>query len=190
MEEFKLFRKIVKWMLSRDGISTNDITKMANLTLQHYRILMETAVKPEHISAQLKAKVQDFNKKHYDEFMTAKHLEELEEDPNFVPEEAVVTLEVGEENHNTQIVGTSTDNHSDSYLQFDNEEDDLKEIKTEDFEKKTQEASAVNELMYSEERNKRRVRERAQEKIFFETLQRLRDVTPEHMSFDIILKHE
>lgn len=189
MEEFKLFRKIVKWMLAKDGISTNDITQMANLTLQHYRILMETTVKPEHISAALKAKVQDFNKKHFDEYMTDKHLDELVDDPKFVPQESVVTLEVGEEHHRTQI-GTSTDNLSDSYLQFDNVEDELKEVPSKDFQKKAEEASAVNELIYSEERNKRRVRERAQEKIFFETLQRLRDVTPEHMSFDIILKHE
>ena len=50
-------------------------------------------------------------------------------------------------------------------------------------------SNSVNNLLYDDDRNKRRIAERAQEKVFNEALQRLRDVTPDHMTFDIILKH-
>jgi len=180
MEEFTTFRKIVTWMLSKNGVSTNDITKMASITIDHYHLIMDGGVKAEHISTSLKVKIQDFNKKHFTDYLEAKTIDNLQDDPKFVPEKDKNPLPdiifVSEENNEMKKESSFTATIPDKAISEQNEEAHIQ-------------SNSVNNLLYDDDRNKRRIAERAQEKVFNEALQRLRDVTPDHMTFDIILKH-
>lgn len=51
-------------------------------------------------------------------------------------------------------------------------------------------SEAINKLIYNPTKEEKRKIERAQEKIFYEQLQRLHDVVPDHITFDIILKRK
>jgi len=164
MDEIKRFKQIVAWMMKKEDITINDILNLAKMSKEWYSLITERGVKTEHISASVKVVVQNFNKKYYVDYLADKEIDKLDDDPDFVP-------------------GQDSDEKED-HLPDPNPA--MVEPQIEDAEV---EAKAVGELLYNETRSKRRIAERAQEKIFNEALQRLRDVTPDHMTFDIILKH-
>ena len=81
MQDLKTFRKIVEWMLST-GKSTNTIAKLAGVSLKYYSYLMHDN-KAGLNSSNLKARIQDFNKKYYPQYIESLHLDELPEKSEF-----------------------------------------------------------------------------------------------------------
>lgn len=184
MEDFKNFKKIVIWMMNKNGIATNDILRMSKINLDDYKMIMDEDFEGKRISGQLKASIQEFNKRHYFNYSESLHLDELPDDPDYIPNEENLVqqpMTIDEAySESEQIPKTEPVEIPEPIPEPEQEsEPDKAEV----------ESSAINSLLYNPNRNARRTAERAQEKIFNEALQRLRDVTPDHMTFDIILKH-
>lgn len=80
MKYYETFKRIVEWMLSKDGIDTNTIVAMAGITMVDYQVLIE-ADKEElsKLKNSVIGKIQDFNKKHMDDFLGSGTVDKLPE---------------------------------------------------------------------------------------------------------------
>ena len=156
MDDNKIFRKIVEWMISKNHMTTNDLLAMSGLTIEEFAVVTGDQIADLIVKGSVKAKVQDFNKKHYDAFC-------LDQSTSKLPDEAPIYKNAMEDPRPAQVL-------------------DVKEAE--------QESMATHDLLKNPERVERRKAERIQEKVFHESLQRLRDVCPDHMTFDIMLKHK
>lgn len=76
MNELKIFRKVVTWKLEEND--TNHILKITGMTMGQFTMVMDaTNIKIENIANGLKAMIQDFNQKYYENYLQAKALNEL-----------------------------------------------------------------------------------------------------------------
>lgn len=78
MNELKTFRKIVEWML-KCGKDTNHMLNIGDLTMDMYVVVMDPSVKIENLNTGLKARVQVFNKRYYEDYLQGKYLESYDD---------------------------------------------------------------------------------------------------------------
>jgi len=80
MKYYEIFKKIVEWMLSKDGIDTNTVIKMADITMEEYQIIIEAnKLELKKLRNSTIANVQNFNKKHSNDYFESRAIANLPE---------------------------------------------------------------------------------------------------------------
>jgi len=134
-------------MMEKGKSDINDILKMSGLTMEQYKTIVD-GVAPKHISTTIRAKIQEFNGKHFGSYMAAVQVEKLPDDPDFT----------------------------------------VKKPKKKPSEKATTRVTATKKIE-PPIKTKRNIECEAEE-AFFAQLIRLRNLCPDHLSFDITIKEK
>jgi chorismate synthase len=173
MNELKTFRKIAKRMIEK-GINLEQLSKMVDLDIHELNALLaDNSEKKFKFSNGVMINLQDFNKKHFEDYLVSIDLDNLPEGEKLTKkqiQEEMERLDAGIElvtaplpEKEEKVIPPSKDSNT--------------------------EGEAVQEAIGKALSDKRK-RERAQEKLFHEKLLQLYDYCPDHMTVDVTLKRK